>query len=191
MAVIAKKTGIILKHMPFKSGTQGMLALKGGHVHVTVASENEIRALAGTLEVRPLVTSSALRSSIMTETPTLSEMGYDVALENHKGLVAPAGTPKDRIEKLHDAFKKACERPELIETFRRLRIEGAYLGPGEFGMTLAEMYEQVGRAVGAHQQTGYQDKRCPYVPLFDRLQDRNLLSCLFAFGWRPVGSYNR
>jgi len=123
------------------------VALRGGHVDVTVAAPNEIQALEEALRIRSLAVVGSERSPMLPNVPTLAKLGYDVGLVNQKGFVAPAGTPKERIGLLHDALKKAFDHPDFVARSERLKIERSYLNPENFGEALWKAYRQVGRVV--------------------------------------------
>ena len=71
----------------------------------------------------------------------------DIYLENQKGFVAPKGTPSDRIQYLHDAYKKAYDHKAFIKLTSKLKIERGYLGPEDFRKSLQAMYDQIGSVV--------------------------------------------
>lgn len=147
MLLLGADAGILMKHLPFKGGAGGLVALRGGHVDITVAAENEIQALAEALQIRSLAVAGSEGSPILPDVPTLAELGYTVRLANQKGFVAPAGTPKERIRFLHDALKKAFDHPDFVARCERLKIRRAYLNPEEFGESLWKIYRQVGSVV--------------------------------------------
>jgi tripartite-type tricarboxylate transporter receptor subunit TctC len=73
--------------------------------------------------VRALAVSSAKRSAVFPELPTIAEAGLKgYAAELHYGLVAPAGTPRPIVDKLNAALRAALDDPTLRA---RLAREGA------------------------------------------------------------------
>ena len=147
MLLLNGEAGLAMKHLPFESGRRALAALRGGHVDISLATASEVQALSEAMQTRSLVLTSRERSSGMPQVPTLQELGYDVYLENQKGFVAPAGTPQERIQVLHDALRKAFNHPDFVALSERLNIERAYLGPDAFGESLSEMYHQVGEVL--------------------------------------------
>jgi len=141
MLAFCDRAGIKMKHVPYKGGAPGMAALMGGHVDIAIASPSEARALAEGGKIRSVTLTSLERCPLTPDVPTLKELGYDVYLENQKGFVAPAGTPKERIIFLHDAFKKAYDHPAFVKLCDRLKIEMGYLGPEDFTKSLQSMYD--------------------------------------------------
>ena len=65
--------------------------------------------------VRMLGVMSEQRLSNEPSLPTCREQGYDLVIATNRVLLAPKGTPADRIKILHDAFKQAWESPEFAK----------------------------------------------------------------------------
>jgi tripartite-type tricarboxylate transporter receptor subunit TctC len=147
MIVAAKRAGFSMTHVPYKGGAETLAALAGGHVAVAMASPNEAYALVEGGRVRPLATASIQRSPTEPNTPTLRELGYDVYLENQKGFVAPKGTPKAIVEKLHDSLKKIFDDPQFKANADKLKLELSYLNPEEFRKAMKAMFVQIGESV--------------------------------------------
>ena len=80
--------------------------------------------------------------------PTLTELGYDVYIENQKGLVAPAGLPEDVHAYLHDRFKQGIESQAWIDTAEKLKLETSYLSGPDFMEAMQSMSDNIGQAVG-------------------------------------------
>jgi len=147
MLVASKRIGFSLTHVPYKGGAETLAALAGGHVDVAMASPNEAYALVQGGRVRPLATASIQRSPTEPDTPTLRELGYDVYLENQKGLVLPKGTAKAIVQKLHDGLKRVFDDPQFKANADKLKLELSYLNPEEFRKAMKAMYVQIGESV--------------------------------------------
>ena len=125
---LANATGVKLQHIPYKGNGPALADLLGGHipmmfVPIPVAIGN---VKAGNL--RALAVSSAKRSGLLPDLPTLSEQGvadFDVALRY--GLVAPAGTPPAIIARLNKELNAALASDDVKQ---RLANEGAEALPG-------------------------------------------------------------
>jgi tripartite-type tricarboxylate transporter receptor subunit TctC len=119
----ASSAGIKLTHVPYKGSSPALTDLIGGHVAIYFSSLPPAVALVKEGKVRALAVTSAKRSPIFPDLPTVAEAalpGYEAVL--HYGIVAPAGTPRPIIDKLSAALRAAVTSDELRS---RLADDGA------------------------------------------------------------------
>jgi tripartite-type tricarboxylate transporter receptor subunit TctC len=119
----ATMASIKLTHIPYKGSSPALTDLIGGHVAIYFSSLPPAVGLIKDGKVRALAVTSAKRSPILPEVPTVAEValpGYEAVL--HYGIVAPAGTPRPIIEKLSTALRAAVMSDELKA---RLADDGA------------------------------------------------------------------
>jgi len=126
--MLSQSIGVKMQHIPYKGNGPALGDLIGGHIPMMFmpipASLGNVKA--GSL--RALAISSAKRSSLVPDVPTLAEAGvpgFDVALRY--GLAAPAGTPKPIIDRLNKELNAALADPDVQ---KRLANEGAEALPG-------------------------------------------------------------
>lgn len=147
------QAGIDVVHVPYSGGAPAQLALLGGEVHFTfdnlATAAPNIRA--GKLKALAVTTDE--RSKELPELPTMQEAGMrDFSIATWWGLVAPAGTPKETIEKLNAAFVKAMKNPKTQERFQNLLVEAVPTSAVEFGKLMEEeraRYKDIVAAAGA------------------------------------------
>ena len=147
--VTEKQTGTSMVHVPHKGGAETLAALAGGHVSFAMASPNEAYALVQAGRVKCLAISALERSPTEPNSPTMRELGYDVYIDNQKGLVLPKGVPAEVQKKLAEAFQKAYDDPQFKATAEKLKLEIAYLNAEDFSKALRAMYNQIGDSVKA------------------------------------------
>ena len=147
-----KEAGIFALHIPYNGGNPAQLALLSGQVdfnfdNLATASSNikdgKLKALAVT---------TAQRSAMLPEVPAVAETLKGFAIDTWWGLVAPAGTPKDVITKLNQAFVAALNSPEAKTRFAMLMAEPVANTPEQFGAFMKSelaKYEKVVKASGA------------------------------------------
>ncbi len=130
--LFARAAGIELLHVPFTGGAPGLQALLSGTVDLAVLAPEEMAGLAQAGEVRPLAVASAARlGGAYAEVPTFRELGWDVVVENMKGLCAPARTPDAVAASLHDRFRQGMRAPAWNTFLERTGALDGYLdGPG-------------------------------------------------------------
>ena len=119
----ATMAGIKLTHIPYKGSSPALTDLVGGHVAIYFSSLPPAVGLVKEGKVRALAVTSATRSPIFPDLPTVAEAalpGYEAVL--HYGIVAPAGTPRPIIDKLGAALRAAVASEDLRS---RLAEDGA------------------------------------------------------------------
>jgi tripartite-type tricarboxylate transporter receptor subunit TctC len=122
--VFAQKTGTKYTNIFYKGNAQSMLDVMSGEVPMMFDQISTALPNMRAGKVRALAITSAERSSLAPEIPTIAESGFpgyeDVTLTV---LVAPAGTPKEITNKLNLAVQKAWSQPELKARFAEKGIE--------------------------------------------------------------------
>jgi tripartite-type tricarboxylate transporter receptor subunit TctC len=146
MMELADLLNIKWTHVPFASGNEAIAALLGGHVDCSAqSSEWKPHVVAGRL--RLLATCGEKRMESFPDVPTLIELGYNVKSLTTCALVAPKGTPKDRIKILHDAFHKSTEYPPFIEVLKKFDLPPAYKNSQDTQVIIKEIYEKSGKLI--------------------------------------------
>src|SRR3989449_9455845 len=125
--------GVNLVHVPYKTVAAAITDLIAGRLHVmfTVGPAGLPQIRAG--RIRGLAVSTAKRSVFASELPTVAEAGvagFDVFGWN--GLLAPAGTPRPVIAKLHGEIARALQSPEVRERVASFGFEPVGNTPEEF-----------------------------------------------------------
>ncbi len=146
------QAGIFAVHIPYNGGNPAQLALLSGQVdfnfdNLATAAPN-IRS--GKLKAIAVTTLKGVAA--LPETPPIAETLSGFAIDTWWGLVAPAGTPRDVILKLNQAFVAALQASETRLRFGNLLAEPVPTTPDEFGAFMkAELakYEKVVKASGA------------------------------------------
>ena len=121
--LFAQQAGVDVQQIPYKGSSPALTDLIGGHVAIYFSSLPPAVALVKEGKVRALAVTSAKRSPIFPDLPTVAEValpGYEAVL--HYGIVAPAGTPRPIIDKLGAALRAAVTSDELRS---RLADDGA------------------------------------------------------------------
>jgi tripartite-type tricarboxylate transporter receptor subunit TctC len=123
MALLEMMTKIELNHIPYKGTGQGITDVMGGHVPLMFG------ALPSTLpgvkagKLKILAISSASRSPVLPDVPTVAEAGVPgYELTSWYGVLAPAGTPAAIVGQLNGEIVKALHTPDVKA---RLTGEGA------------------------------------------------------------------
>jgi tripartite-type tricarboxylate transporter receptor subunit TctC len=113
-ALMAKMAGLNATHVPYRGAPQGINAVTTGEVTFGFFNTPNLVSLVREGTVRGLAVTSARRSPLLPNLPTMSEAGlegYETTVSF--GLVAPGGTPPAVIARLHDAAAKVLADKEL------------------------------------------------------------------------------
>jgi tripartite-type tricarboxylate transporter receptor subunit TctC len=131
--LFSSKAGLKMTHIPYRGTALAVADLIGGQV--TMVFSDPVSVLphlqAGTL--RGLAVTSAQRSPVAPELPTIAESGYPgfEALAWH-GILAPAKTPANVINKLHGEIVKALQHPETKDVLVKQAMQPVGSTPEEF-----------------------------------------------------------
>jgi tripartite-type tricarboxylate transporter receptor subunit TctC len=113
-------------HVPYKGTGPALTDLLGGQVSMTFTDVLTALPYIKSGKLRALGVTTKERSQVLPDVPTIAEQGYpgfDVSV--FFGLVVPAGTPKDAIDKLNQAFADALKQPEVRKTLLAQGLEFA------------------------------------------------------------------
>jgi tripartite-type tricarboxylate transporter receptor subunit TctC len=121
-------------HVPFKGGGPAMVDVMGGHTTVLFSSLVQTTPHIKSGKLRPLGVGGTQRSPVFPDLPTIAEAGVPgYAAENWWGIVAPAGTPKPIIDKLHTALTEAQDNPDAKKYFDTEGATIVKMSSDEFG----------------------------------------------------------
>ncbi len=126
--LLANAMGVTMQHIPYKGNGPALGDLIGGHIPLMFVPIPVSLGNVQSGKLRALAISSAKRSPLTPDIPTLAESGlpgFDVALRY--GLAAPAGTPKAIVDRLNKELNAALADPDVQ---KRLANEGADALPG-------------------------------------------------------------
>lgn len=123
-ATFVKRAGVPAVRVPYKSSPQVMADLIGGQITFTFLDLAAAQQYFKGGKVRGIAMTTAKRSAIMPEVPTLAESGYPgFDLYSWTGLLAPAGTPREIIQTLNAAVRKTLAKKEFQERMAGLGSE--------------------------------------------------------------------
>lgn len=147
MLVVNKTVGIDTLHVPYKGDADVVRALVAGEIQIGTGSPDQFKPWIDSGKVIPLTLSSLDRFPGYPEVPTLKELGYDIYLENMKGIVAPAGLPDEIYEYLRDRFKKAMETDVFKQMIAKANYEVQYMDGPTFAKNMQGMSNAIAGAL--------------------------------------------
>jgi tripartite-type tricarboxylate transporter receptor subunit TctC len=130
----------------YKGGPPAAQDLLAGNAHVMFANISDVIGQVKSGRLRALAVTTARRSAVAPELPTLTEgalPGFAVA--TWQAVVAPAGTPREVVQRLNAEIVKAMSLPEIKERFLSFGTDAATSTPDELGRFLAEEVAKIGK----------------------------------------------
>jgi len=129
--------GVDIVHVPYKESSAARTAVIAGQVEMMIDAVTTMSPQAAAGKVRALGTTGKARSAVMASTPTIAEAGvpgYEATI--WLGIMAPAGTPKEIIDKLNAEIGKVLARPAIREAWAKQGAVPMPMTPAEFGAFL-------------------------------------------------------
>ena len=125
--------GTQLVHVPYKGSAGAINDLMGGQVQSMFSDFLVALPQVESGRIRALAVTSARRHPLMPNVPTVAESGYPgFEALSWQGLFAPAGTPREVVERLNAETQKALASPDIRDFFSRQGFEVAGSTPAEF-----------------------------------------------------------
>lgn len=122
-----------LLRVPFKSNPQAMTEVISGRVDMMFSDLAAAQAQVKAGNLRALAVTSKGRSAVLPELPTIIESGVpDYDLSGWNGLFAPAGTPREVVEKLNAEITKIVQMPDVRSRFLEMGAEPGPMKPAEY-----------------------------------------------------------
>ena len=123
--------------VPYRGTTALMPDLLAGRITMSFANIVNVVPLAREGKLRALAITSIKRSALAPDLPTMDELGYPgFEAVPWFGLLAPVGTPKDVLDKIHGETVKALAVPEVRKRFDELGLEPVGNTPAEFAAVI-------------------------------------------------------
>ena len=134
-------TGLFMVHIPYRGSAPAFTDLMAGQVQFMAESIPQAASYHKQGKVKALAVTSRERNPALPDTPTVIEAGIKgFEVVGFYGFLAPAGTPRDVVAKLSDAFRQVLTTPEIRNRMVTQGADPAFLGSEDFAKFLgAEM----------------------------------------------------
>jgi tripartite-type tricarboxylate transporter receptor subunit TctC len=147
---LKRRAGITVLHVPYQGSPRAMTDLVGGAVQVALDTITVTRPLIQGGKLRLLASAYGTRLPDFADTPTIAEQGFPgFSLSAWLGIVAPAGTPKARVERLSAELVKIVRAPDVAQRYSTLGALPRSMGAAEFQAHVRSEYERWGAIVKA------------------------------------------
>jgi tripartite-type tricarboxylate transporter receptor subunit TctC len=132
------ETGLFLVHIPYRGSAPAFTDLMAGQVQFMAESIPQAANYHKQGKVKALAVTSRERNPALPDVPTVIEAGIKgFEVVGFYGFLAPAGTPKDVVAKLSDAFKQVLAMPDVRNRMITQGADPAFLGSDDFAKFLA------------------------------------------------------
>jgi tripartite-type tricarboxylate transporter receptor subunit TctC len=147
LELLQRRADIKLIHTPYRGGPEATRDVMGGQIDAVLLTTSTIRPALQVNKARLLAISSAQRSTLYPDVPTIAERypGYD--MDDWNGLFAPAGTPEGIIARINAVVVQALRDPAVNARMIPLGTVLVSTMPAEFGIWLVKQREVIEKIV--------------------------------------------
>ena len=149
MSMLTRQAGINVTHIPYKGSAQSQIDVMSGQVDMTFDTMLTLMPHIKAGKLKAVATGGLTRSQFAQDLPTLDEQGLTGFNGGAwLGLLAPAGTPKPIIDKLHKELNAILDDPDVIKRLNELGSESLKSNsPAEFSTFIQTEYTKWGQRV--------------------------------------------
>jgi tripartite-type tricarboxylate transporter receptor subunit TctC len=140
--ILNMATGVKSTPVHFGGAGESKAAFLGGHIDAITQTYGEVKGMLKDGKAKVLAVATDERLKELPNVPTFKEMGIDLDITSNRGFAAPKGTPKEIIDKLAEAFKKASADPEYIAQMEKMGLPIKYAGPVVWGKLIKSEFDQ-------------------------------------------------
>jgi tripartite-type tricarboxylate transporter receptor subunit TctC len=125
MVEFARLAGITMQHIPYRGSAQAMNDLVGGHLPLQLGSISFAYDFARTGKAKGLAVVAEQRQAVLSDVPTLMELGYPLSSAEWWVLLAPAGTPAPILTKVSNDIGQAIQAADIKAKFPADNLESS------------------------------------------------------------------
>jgi tripartite-type tricarboxylate transporter receptor subunit TctC len=143
LEIFQREAKVAIQHVPYRGGGPAVSDVFAGHITGMFATLPSAISLIKAGKLNALAVTGIHRSGAVPDVPTGQESGLpEVVVTTWNGVLAPAGTPTEVIERLHAALASAIADPELKRTFAALGAETELISPQQFATRIREDFDR-------------------------------------------------
>ena len=138
-ALLAKESGIDLRHVPYRGSAPGIQDLLGGQIQAMTSPIGDYLPHLKSGKLRLLATSGTTRSRFAPEVPTYAEQGFkNLTMSEWYGFFLPAAASADVVRRAANAVRQAVAVPEVVQAFAQLGMEASANTPTELAKAVRD-----------------------------------------------------
>ncbi|WP_251863682.1 tripartite tricarboxylate transporter substrate binding protein [Achromobacter sp. Marseille-Q4962] len=147
-ATLSNRAKVDLLHIPYKGTPQALTDVVGGQVDFMFTDLASGLPFVQSGQLRALAVSTAQRSAIVPDLPSMAESGVpDFDLNSWNGYFGPAGMPPDIVAKLNAAIKQVVAKPDVRQRLAALGFDAFSSTPEEFAQFVSEQRDLWGKLI--------------------------------------------
>jgi tripartite-type tricarboxylate transporter receptor subunit TctC len=148
--LLKARAQIEMSHVPYRGGGPALTGLLGGQVQIFFSALTQMLPYVSDGRLRGLAVTSATRSPLAPDIPTMVESGYDqFVTASINVIVAPPGTPIAIRQRLSEAVTSALASPEVEQAFAKIGARARPASPEELASYLAQEQPRWARMIEA------------------------------------------
>jgi len=138
--MLKQYAGVAVTHVPYKGGGAATTAVLSGEVDIAFVPVLSAQPFMKSRKVRVLAVTTAKRSSILPDVPTMKSFYPEFESDNWYAFFVPAGTPQDIVARLNEEILKALKAPDVLDYL-------SHDGADPVGSSPAELAANYGREI--------------------------------------------
>lgn len=150
MELFKEKAGIDILHVPYRGSSQALQDLLGDHIDVLSTNVPAVLSAINAKMVVPLAMTTAQRSRLLPEVPTLAESGIPgIDVTSWYGMLAPKGVPNDVRDAIYTVTRQALEQPSTVDKLAAQGLTVQTEAPADFGARIKRETEMWAKVIKA------------------------------------------
>lgn len=154
-AVFLKRTGLEGTNVPFRGSGNAMTALIAGQIDFVFGNASDVMPFVDGGQVKVIGVAAEQRMKQLADVPTIGETYPHLAMPSWNGVMAPAKTPRQIVDKIADQVMAAAKDPDVVDKLYKLGLEPNGTSPEAFAVQIKREQPQFDdgvKAAGLEQQ---------------------------------------
>lgn len=148
--LLKARAGVDISHIPYRGGGPALTGLLGGEVHIFFSALTQMLPYIRDGRLRGLAVTSARRSALAPDLPTMVESGFDdFVTASINFIVAPPGTPAPIRQRVNVAVAHALGSEDVKQAFAKIGADARPASAEELASYIAQQHERWARIVAA------------------------------------------
>jgi tripartite-type tricarboxylate transporter receptor subunit TctC len=146
--LFSSMAGVKMQHIPYRGSGPMIPELLGGTLLVAVDNITTVIQHIKAGKLRALAVTTAQRSSVAPDVPTMAESGLTgYELSSWQAVFAPAGTPKPIVDRLYTEIGKILKMPDVVKRLNDLGLDISGMPPAELAALIKADVPRLGKVV--------------------------------------------